>query len=142
MFLQAIPSLLLIVVVVGGIVAGVTATEGAGAAVLYCLVLSLVYRSMTWRDFKEVVTRTVVATGVVMFLIAASSGMSWIMAYTGIPAAITDALLSVADSKALILLLMVVVLLVVGTFMDITPKSWPFAGSGTRISSSKGNVLL
>ncbi|WP_043497067.1 TRAP transporter large permease [Georgenia sp. SUBG003] len=121
-FLQAIPSLLLIVVVVGGIVAGVfTATEGAGAAVLYCLVLSLVYRSMTWRDFKEVVTRTVVATGVVMFLIAASSGMSWIMAYTGIPAAITDALLSVADSKALILLLMVVVLLVVGTFMDITP---------------------
>ena len=121
-FVQAIPSLLLIVVVVGGIVAGVfTATEGAGAAVLYCLVLSLIYRSMTWTDFKEVVTRTVVATGVVMFLIAASSGMSWVMAYTGIPAAITDALLSVADSKVLILLLMVLVLLVVGTFMDITP---------------------
>ncbi|WP_413450103.1 TRAP transporter large permease [Georgenia phoenicis] len=121
-FLQAVPSLLLIVVVVGGIVAGVfTATEGAAAAVLYCLVLSLIYRSMSWSDFKEVVTSTVVATGVVMFLISASSAMSWVMAYTGIPGAITDAMLSVADSRAVILLLMLVVLLVVGTFMDITP---------------------
>lgn len=120
--LQAVPSLLLIVVVVGGIVAGVfTATEGAAAAVVYCLVLSLIYRSMSWTSFKEVVTSTVVATGVVMFLISASSAMSWVMAYTGIPGAITDAMLSVADSRAIILLLMVVVLLVVGTFMDITP---------------------
>lgn len=121
-FLQAVPSLLLIVIVVGGIVTGVfTATEGAGAAVLYCLVLSLVYRSMSWADFKEVITRTVVATGVVMFLIAASSAMSWVMAYTGIPTAISDALLGTTDSPVLILLLMVVILLVVGTFMDITP---------------------
>lgn len=121
-FLKAIPGLLLIVIVVGGIVFGVfTATEGAGVAVLYTLVLSLVYRSMSWTAFKEVVTRTVVATGIVMFLIAASSGMSWVMAYTGIPTAITDALLSVADSKTAILLLMLLVLLVVGTFMDITP---------------------
>jgi tripartite ATP-independent transporter DctM subunit len=121
-FLQAVPSLLLIVVVVGGIVTGVfTATEGAGAAVLYCLVLSLVYRSMSRADFVQVITRTVVATGVVMFLISASSAMSWVMAYSGIPAAITEAMLSVADSRFVILLLMVVVLLVVGTFMDITP---------------------
>ncbi|MFS0700531.1 TRAP transporter large permease [Cellulomonas sp. 179-A 4D5 NHS] len=121
-FLQAVPSLLLILVVVGGIVAGVfTATEGAGAAVLYCFVLSLIYRSLTWADLRQIMTRTVVATGVVMFLISASSAMSWVMAYSGIPAAITDALLSVADSRFLILLLMVIVLLVVGTFMDITP---------------------
>ncbi len=120
--LRAVPSLLLIIVVVGGIVAGVfTATEGAAAAVLYCFVLSLVYRSLSWADLREVVRSTVVATGVVMFLIAASSAMSWVMAYTGIPGAITDALLSVADSRAVILLLMVAVLLVVGTFMDITP---------------------
>jgi len=120
--LRAVPSLLLVIVVVGGIVAGVfTATEGAAAAVLYCLVLSLVYRSLSWADLKQVVTSTVVATGVVMFLISASSAMSWVMAYTGIPTAITDALLSTADSKALILLLMVAILLVVGTFMDITP---------------------
>lgn len=121
-FLRAIPGLLLIVIVVGGIVFGVfTATEGAGVAVLYTLALSLMYRSMSWTAFKEVVTRTVVATGIVMFLIAASSGMSWVMAYTGIPTAITDTLLSVTDSKIVILLLMLLVLLVVGTFMDITP---------------------
>ncbi|WP_166845217.1 TRAP transporter large permease [Isoptericola sp. BMS4] len=120
--LRAVPSLLLIVVVVGGIVAGVfTATEGAAAAVVYCLVLALVYRSMSWASFKEVVVSTVVSMGVVMFLIAASSAMSWVMAFTGIPQAITDALLSAADSKVLILLLMIVILLVVGTFMDITP---------------------
>ncbi|GAA2341953.1 TRAP transporter large permease subunit [Saccharopolyspora halophila] len=121
-FLRALPGLLLIIIVVGGIVFGVfTATEGAGVAVLYTLTLSMVYRSMSWTAFKEVATRTVSATGIVMFLIAASSGMSWVMAYTGIPAAITESLLSVADAKAVILLLMVLVLLVVGTFMDITP---------------------
>lgn len=109
-------------VVVGGIVFGVfTATEGAAVAVLYTLVLSLAYRSLSWAALKDVVTRTVVATGIVMFLIAASAGMSWVMAYTGIPAAITQALLSVADSSVVILVLMLVLLLVVGTFMDITP---------------------
>ncbi|MDA3626117.1 TRAP transporter large permease [Saccharopolyspora sp. WRP15-2] len=120
--LRAIPGLLLIVVVIGGIVFGVfTATEGAAVAVLYTLVLSVAYRSMSWTAFKDVVNRTVVATGIVMFLIAASAGMSWVMAYTGIPAAITEALLSVADSSAVILVLMLILLLVVGTFMDITP---------------------
>ncbi|MER5388030.1 TRAP transporter large permease [Saccharopolyspora sp. NPDC002686] len=120
--LRAIPGLLLIVVVIGGIVFGVfTATEGAAVAVLYTLVLSVAYRSMSWTAFKDVVNRTVVATGIVMFLIAASAGMSWVMAYTGIPAAITEALLSVADSSAVILVLMLTLLLVVGTFMDITP---------------------
>lgn len=120
--LRAVPGLLLIVVVVGGIVFGVfTATEGAAVAVLYTLVLSLAYRSLSWAALKDVVTRTVVATGIVMFLIAASAGMSWVMAYTGIPAAITQALLSVADSSVVILVLMLVLLLVVGTFMDITP---------------------
>ncbi|WP_406690211.1 TRAP transporter large permease [Saccharopolyspora sp. ID03-671] len=120
--LRALPGLLLIVVVVGGIVFGIfTATEGAAVAVLYTLVLSLAYRSMSWASFTDVVTRTIVSTGIVMFLIAASAGMSWVMAYTGIPGAITDALLSVSDSQAIILVMMLLLLLVVGTFMDITP---------------------
>ncbi|MFF0944025.1 TRAP transporter large permease [Kocuria sp. CPCC 205300] len=120
--LRAIPSLLLIVVVVGGIVFGVfTATEGAGVAVLYTLILSLGYRSMSWADFRQVLTRTVSTTGVVMFLIAASSAMSWVMAYTGIPSAISNAMLSISDTRFVILLLMLLVLLVIGTFMDITP---------------------
>lgn len=118
----AVPSLLLIVVVIGGIVAGVfTATEGAGVAVLYCLVLSLVYRSMTWADFTQVMVRTVATSGIILFLISASSVMSWVMAYTGIPGALSEAMLAVSENPIVILLLMNVVLLVVGTFMDITP---------------------
>ncbi len=136
---RALPGLLLIVVVVGGIVYGVfTATEGAAVAVLYTLVLSLAYRSMSWTALKDVVTRTVVATGVVMFLIAASTGMSWVMAYTGIPAAITEALLSVSDSRVIILGLMLVVLLVVGTFMDITPAILIFTPILLPISEELG----
>lgn len=120
--LRAVPGLLLIVVVVGGIVFGIfTATEGAAVAVLYTLVLSLVYKSMSWTALKDAVTRTVVATGIVMFLISASTGMSWVMAYSGMPTAITEALLSVADSRAVILVMMLLLLLVVGTFLDITP---------------------
>lgn len=136
---RALPGLLLIVVVVGGIVFGIfTATEGAAVAVLYTLVLSLAYRSMSWTALKDVVTRTVVATGVVMFLIAASTGMSWVMAYTGIPAAITEALLSVSDSPAVILGLMLVLLLVVGTFMDITPAILIFTPILLPISEELG----
>lgn len=120
--LDAVPSLLLIVIVVGGIVAGIfTATEGAGIAVLYCLLLSLLYRGLTWRDVRMIMERTISTSGVVLLLIAASSAMSWVMAYTGIPAAISDGLLSISESPAVLLLLMIVVLLAIGTFMDITP---------------------
>ncbi|WP_040157834.1 TRAP transporter large permease [Mobilicoccus massiliensis] len=120
--LEAIPALLLVVVVIGGIVAGVfTATEGAGVAVLYTLVLSLLYRSLSWRALRTIMVDTVSTSGIVLFLIAASSAMSWVMAYTGIPGAISDALLSVSGNPLVIFLLMNLVLLVVGTFMDITP---------------------
>ena len=120
--LDAIPSLLLIVIVVGGIVTGIfTATEGAGIAVAYCLLLSVIYRGLTWRGVRMILERTISTTGVILFLIAASSAMSWVMAYTDIPGAISQALLSVSESPVVILLLMLVVLLAVGTFMDITP---------------------
>lgn len=121
-FLRAIPSLLLVVVAVGGIVTGVfTATEGAAVAVLYCTVLSLIYRSLDGAALRQIAVRTVASTGVVMFLIAASSAMAWVMAYSGIPAALTSAIVGTTDSTVLILALMVVILLVVGTFLDITP---------------------
>ena len=120
--LDAVPSLLLIVVVVGGIVSGIfTATEGAGIAVAYCLLLALIYRGITRRTLRVIMERTISTTGVILLLIAASSAMSWVMAYTGIPAAISETLLAVSNSPSIILALMLVVLLLVGTFMDITP---------------------
>lgn len=120
--IDAIPSLLLVFIVIGGIVAGVfTATEGAGVAVLYTLILAVIYRSITWSDFQKVLMRTATTTGIILFLISASSAMSWVMAYTGIPEAISEAMLSISSSEIVILLLMNVILIIIGTFMDITP---------------------
>ncbi|MCM3314447.1 TRAP transporter large permease [Shouchella clausii] len=120
--IQSIPSLLLIVIVIGGIVAGIfTATEGAAVAVLYSLILSLIYRSLTWAHIPKIFKETIVMTGIVLFLVAVSSIMSWAMALTGMPAAISNGLLSISDNRYIVLLIMMLILLVVGIFMDLTP---------------------
>jgi tripartite ATP-independent transporter DctM subunit len=120
--LEAIPSLLLIVIVIGGIVAGVfTATEGSAVAVLYSVILSIIYKTLKLSDVPKILKETVVMTGIVLFLVGASSIMSWVMAFSGIPAAISEAVLSISDNPIVILLIMNVVLLLVGTVMDITP---------------------
>ena len=137
--LRAIPSLLLIIIVVGGIVAGVfTATEGAAVAVVYCLVLSMIYRALNREAITRIIRDTVSATGVVMLLVAASSAMSWIMAFSGIPGAITDAMLSVASSGPVVIALMLIVLLAVGTFLDITPAILIFTPIMLPIAESVG----
>ena len=119
---DAVPSLLLIVIVIGGIVGGAfTATEGAGVAVLYCLILSIIYKSITFKSFVEILLNSAKTSGIILFLISASSAMSFVMAYAGIPEAISNGLLSLTENKYIILLLMNVILLVVGMFMDITP---------------------
>lgn len=121
-FFRALPSLLLIVVVIGGIVAGIfTATEAAAVAVLYALVLSFVYREIGVRDLPTILLDASATTAIVMLLIGVSMGMSWMMAYERLPQAITDALISLSDNPVVILLLINLILLVVGTFMDMTP---------------------
>lgn len=121
-FLEAVPSLLLIVIVIGGIVFGVfTATEGAAVAVGYTAILSFFYKNLTLKSLKEIILKTAITTGVIMFLVASSSAMSWVMAFTGIPQAISDLILSVSSNKYIILLIMNITLLIVGTFMDLTP---------------------
>ncbi|MCM3689770.1 TRAP transporter large permease [Neobacillus niacini] len=120
--IEAIPSLLLIVIVIGGIVAGVfTATEGSAIAVLYSVILSIIYKTLKWSHVPKILGETVVMTGIVLFLVSASSIMSWVMAFSGIPAAISEAVLSISDNPIVILLIINVVLLLVGTVMDITP---------------------
>lgn len=123
MFLHAIPCLFLIVVVMGGIIFGVfTATEGSVVAVVYSLLLSIYgYKSMKWRDVPAILKESAQMTGIIIFLIGVSSIMSWVMAFTGIPQLVSDALLGITDNKYIILLLINVILLIVGTFMDMTP---------------------
>lgn len=121
-FIDALPSLGMIVVVIGGIVGGLfTATEAAAVSVLYTVVLSLVYKSLTFESFKEILIKTASTTGVIMFLVSASSAMSWVMAYTQIPVTISTAIMGISNNPVVILLSMNLMLLVVGTFMDITP---------------------
>ncbi|WP_304684503.1 TRAP transporter large permease [Ileibacterium valens] len=123
MFVQALPCLFLIVVVIGGIIFGIfTATEGSVVAVVYSLLLSIYgYKSMKWKDVPAILKESAQMTGIIIFLIGVSSIMSWVMAFTGIPQLVSDALLGLTDNKYIILLLINIILLVVGTFMDMTP---------------------
>ncbi|MEM1214438.1 MAG: TRAP transporter large permease [Bacteroidota bacterium] len=121
-FLAAFPALLLLVIVIGGIVVGIfTATEASAVAVLYCLVLAFAYRELSLRALPQVLLGAVGTTAIVMLLIGTSMSMSWIMAYENIPQNITELLLSVSDSKVVILLIINLILLFVGIFMDMTP---------------------
>ncbi|MFQ6113541.1 MAG: TRAP transporter large permease [bacterium] len=122
-FLQALPSLFLLIVVIGGIVAGYfTATEASAVAVLYTFILSvLIYREVKWKELPKILLDTSATTAIVMLLIGTSIGMSWIMSYENIPQNISAALISLTDSKIAILLIINVILLLVGTFMDMTP---------------------
>lgn len=119
----AIPSILMLVVVVGGIVAGYfTATEASAFAVLYSLFLGIaVHREMRWADLPGVIIKSAETTGIVLFLIAVSTAMAWMLAYSGMPAAVATALLSISENPLLLLLLINVILLVIGAFLDITP---------------------
>ncbi len=121
-FLDALPSLTLLFIVMGGIVAGFfTATEAAAVAVLYALILALIYREVSIRDLPQILMDASGTTAVVLFLVATSVGMSWIMAYVNIPQQLTASLLALSDSGIIILLLINVTLLCIGIFMDITP---------------------
>jgi tripartite ATP-independent transporter DctM subunit len=119
----AIPGLLLVVVIFGGIRAGIfTAVESAAVAVLYALLVTLVvYRGMSWTRFVEAVGNAARASGAVLFVIGAAGAFGWLMAYLQIPAAAADALQAITSEKHIALLLMLAMLLVLGTFMDLAP---------------------
>ena len=120
--LKALPALSLIVVVIGGIVGGIfTATEGSAIAVVYALVLGICYKNITVKSFWEIVVDSAKMSGMVVFLIGVSNILGWVMAFLQIPQAVSAALLSLTDNYIIILLIMNVILLIAGTFMDVTP---------------------
>ncbi len=121
-FKRAFFSLLLLLVVVGGIVAGIfTATEASAVAVLYAGILSMLYRDVRFRDFPDILLSSARTTAVVMFLICTSMAMSWLFSFEGIPQMISGFLLDHFDNRFVIFLIINLVLLGIGTFMDITP---------------------
>lgn len=121
-FLRAVPSLMLLVVVIGGILKGwFTATEASAVAVLYALVLAFIYKELTWRKLPGILLQSAKTTAVVLLLVATCTGLSWIMSYENIPQTVSAALLSVSDNPFVILILINLILLFVGMFMDMTP---------------------
>ena len=122
-FIRAFWSLFLIVIVIGGILAGIfTATEAAAIAVVYAFVLAVVvYREVKLSDIPDLLLQTGLTTAIVMILIGASSGLSWIMTMANIPQTVSAALLGLSDNPILILLTINLLLLCVGTFMDMAP---------------------
>lgn len=121
-FWRAVPSLFLLIVVIGGIIGGVfTATEASAIAVVYSLVLSLIYRELKVKDLPSVLLKSAETTAVVMLLIATSMAMSWVMSSEDIPQNISSALLGLSDNIFVILLMINILLLIVGVFMDMTP---------------------
>ncbi|QXD14452.1 TRAP transporter large permease [Rhodocaloribacter litoris] len=120
--LEAFPSLFMLVLVIGGIVAGIfTATEASAVAVVYAFVLAMIYREVRLADVPGILLETVKTTAIVMLLIGTSMGLSWVMAYENIPQNVTEGLIGLAESPLVILLIINLILLAVGTFMDMTP---------------------
>lgn len=121
-FLRALPALAMIFIVMGGIVGGAfTATEAAGVAALYTLLLGIVYRSLTLRTLVGAILNAAVGTAVVMLMVGVSMTMSWLLASTGSVQALGNAITQVSSDPLVLLLLLNVLLLVLGTFLDITP---------------------
>jgi tripartite ATP-independent transporter DctM subunit len=138
-FLDALPSLFMLIVVIGGIVAGFfTATEAAAVAVLYALILAFVYQTLGVDDLPDVLVSTVNTTAIVMLLIATSIALSWMLSFENIPQLISEGLLGLTESRIAILLLMNLILLVVGTFMDMTPAVLIFTPLFLPIATSLG----
>lgn len=121
-FINALPSLFLLVIVVGGIIFGIfTATEASAIAVLYTLILGFIYRELTVKGMPKVLLESIEITAIVMLLIGASMCMSWVLSFENIPQDISTFLLGISDNKIIILLIINLILLMVGIFMDMTP---------------------
>lgn len=121
--LQSIPGMLLIAIIFGGVRSGVfTATESSCIAVLYALLVTVVvYRSMSWTDFVHATQQAVRTTAMVLLIIGMAGAFGWLMAYLHVAQISLNWMQSVSDNPFVILLMINIVLLVLGTFMDMSP---------------------
>lgn len=121
-FRDSLPSLLLIFIIIGGIIGGVfTPTEASAIAVIYSLALAAIYREINVSKLRDILLDSVVTSSIVLLLVGCSMGMSWAMTNADVPELINEMITSVSENKWVILLIINLILLFVGTFMDITP---------------------
>ena len=116
-------SLFIVVIIVYGILGGIfTATEAAVFGVVYALLITIfVYKEVKFKDLSDILLKTVYTTAIVMFLLATSSAFAYIMALERIPTLIYTLLLSITTNKYILLLIINITLLIIGTFMDMSP---------------------
>jgi tripartite ATP-independent transporter DctM subunit len=112
----------LLFIVIGGIVAGFfTATEASAIAVMYTLILGILYKKIKFKNLSKIFLDSSKTSAIVLLLIACSMSMSWVMSYENIPQNLSDFLVGISDNKIIILLMINLILLFVGVFMDMTP---------------------
>ena len=137
--LKAVPALLMIVVVIGGILSGVfTPTEASVIAVLYSLVLSFIYRSVKVSQLPAIFLEATRTTSIVVFLIGVSTAMAWVMSFAQVPAIISDVILGITENPIVVLLMIAIALLIIGTFMDATPAILIFTPIFLPIATQMG----
>ncbi|MFA9396998.1 MAG: TRAP transporter large permease [Clostridiaceae bacterium] len=142
-FIEAIPALFLIVIIVGGILGGIfTPTEASCVSVVYALILSICYRSFTLKDLYKVLLDSARTTGMIIFMIGASAILSWIMSFTKIPTLMATSLMSVTSNKIIILLLINLILLIMGCVMDPTPAILIFTPIFLPIAQTLGINII
>mgnify|MGYP000897045778 CR=1 FL=1 len=122
-FLIAVPGLLLIAIIFGGVRSGVfTATESSCVAVLYALLVTLlVYRNLSWSEFVHATQQAVRTTSMVLFIIGMAGAFGWLMAYLKVAQMTVDLMGAISQDPLMVLLMINIILLVLGTFMDMSP---------------------
>ncbi len=122
-FMQALPGLFSAIIIVGGILSGVfTATESSAIAVVYTVIIAaFVYRSLNWSRFVTATRNAVRTTAIVMLIIAAASAFGWLMAVAEVPLRMSEALLGISENPLVLFLIINLILLMLGTFMDMAP---------------------
>jgi len=122
-FVFAIPGLMTAVIIMGGILSGIfTPTESSAIAVIYTIIVgALVYRSLNLKKFIEAAVQSVKTTAMVLLIIGAATGFGYVLAILETPSQLANAITSVTDNPILILLIINVILLLLGTFMDMSP---------------------
>ena len=139
-FFDALLGLTLIIIIIGGIIFGIfTATEAASIAVVYAFVITIfIYKEIGIKDIPKIFLDTAITTGVVMLLIGTSMSLSWVLSYSNIPQNISIAMLGISENPLIILLIMNIILLMVGTFMDMTPAILIFTPIFLPIATAMG----
>ncbi|ULB10513.1 TRAP transporter large permease [Cereibacter azotoformans] len=122
-FVAAVPGLILVALIFGGVRSGIfTASESANIAVVYALLVTiLIYRTLTWSEFVHATLGAVRTTAMVLLVIGCAAAFGWLLAYLRVPTAIVAFMQGLSDNPLVILLLINVALLVLGTFMDMSP---------------------